>query len=462
MLLFEKNSFLDNNIFLLSGNRALTYKETFEYGNMLFNDDKKELVLILCDKDTDTIVAYVGALRNNKVPLLIDSGYKAELIDSFIQNYFPRYIFCEADIEFDNSEYQIERKWSNSIIYKRKKPVDYKINDELALLIPTSGSTGDPKAVRLSAQNIDSCTQSICGYLDYDQSRVAISFLPIHYSYGLSVLHNCIYKRAKYAISKLTILDRNIWDDIEKYQVTDFSGVPFMMKIIRRMKLDYNKLKSLKYVTQAGGYLPKADSTYLYNEFSHHNVNYFTMYGQTEASPRISYLAPKYALSKAGTAGIPISCGEAFIGDSEKKSGIGELYFKGPNVALGYAINYSDLGLGDMFKGTLKTGDIVEIDSDGFIKIIGRNKRFIKIAGISANLDKVEKDLNEVYSGIVVVGKDDKLIVLSENVDLASIKQFFSSKYNFNKINIKIKLIEEIPLNSSGKTDYKLLTEKYC
>jgi acyl-CoA synthetase (AMP-forming)/AMP-acid ligase II len=292
VLLLEKNNFLDKNIFLLAEDKALTYEEVFRAGDELFDNDSKELVLILCDKDVDTIITYVGALRHNKVPLLIDRNYKAGLINSFIENYSPSYIFASEETLLDQNEYGVYRKVLGSIVYKRKNPVSYEIAADLALMIPTSGSTGDPKSVRFSSNNIDSCTKSICEYLDFDQDRVAISFLPIHYSYGLSVLHNCIYKRAKYALSKLTILDKELWNDIEKYQVTDFSGVPFSMKILRRMKLDYDKVSSLKYVTQAGGYLPEVDSRYFFKEFAEHSIRYFTMYGQTEASPRISYLAP--------------------------------------------------------------------------------------------------------------------------------------------------------------------------
>lgn len=464
MLLLEKENVLDKNIFLLAENKTLTYEEVFHSGNKLFNDNKKELVLILCDKDIDTIITYVGALRHNKVPLLLDKNYKQNLINDFISNYAPAYIFCSSNVLLPGSDYKKSQAGNNSknVIYQRKVPVEYNISDELVLLIPTSGSTGDPKTVRLSAKNVDSCTQSICEYLEFDQHRTAISFLPIHYSYGLSVLHNCIYKRAKYAISKLTMLDKALWDDVKRYQVTDFSGVPFMMKLLRRMQLDPDKIKSLKCITQAGGYLAEAETSYLYKMFSTLNIRYFTMYGQTEASPRISYLAPEFADSKLGTVGTPISCGQTFIHESNEKFGIGELGYIGPNVALGYAKNYKELELGDELKGRLLTGDIVEIDSEGFIKIIGRNKRFIKIAGISTNLDKLEKDLNELYDPIVVIGKDDKLIVLSESDNLPIIKQFFDRQYNFNKAHVKVKHIEEIPFNNSGKTDYKLLTEIYC
>lgn len=461
MLLLEKNNLLDKNIFLLMEDDAFTYEEVFHAGDELFDNNHKELILILCDKNVETIITYVSALRHNKVPLLIDRNYKKGLIESFIDNYSPHYIFASQDDQLGKMEYEIHREILGGFIYKRKQLVEYEIAADLALMIPTSGSTGDPKCVRFSSNNIDSCTRSICEYLDFDQNRVAISFLPIHYSYGLSVLHNCIYKRAQYAVSKRTILDTELWDDIEKFKVTDFSGVPFSMKILRRIKLNYNKLSSLKYVTQAGGYLPEVDSRYFFKEFSDNNIRYFTMYGQTEASPRISYLSPEFSDTKAGSAGQVISCGQAYIAETGEASGVGELVYKGPNVALGYAANFNDLKLEDEFNGSLVTGDIVEIDEDGFIKIIGRTKRFIKVNGISVNLDKIEKDLNETYSSIVVIGKDDKIIALTESNDPIKIKQFIIDKYNFNKINIKSRAIEIIPLNASGKTDYKLLNETY-
>lgn len=460
MLFLNQEHQKNKNVFLVDKDTELTYEDVFKLGDTLYSNKKKELVLILCDKDIETVVAYIGAIRNNKVPLLIDVSYKKDLIKNFINNYLPKYIFCSSKILLDNGDYFVQKKINSGILYKSCLTSSYHINEKLSLLIPTSGSTGDPKCVRLSSNNVDSCTNSICEYLEFDENRISISLLPINYSYGLSVLHNCIYKRAKYVLSKLTILEKELWDEIEKNKVTDFSGVPFMMKLLKRINLDFNKIKSLKYITQAGGYMTENDSSYLFKKFTAHDKRYYSMYGQTEASPRISYLAPEYADSKSGTVGVPISCGEVYIKETGKNIGTGELCYKGPNVALGYASNYKDLQLDDEFQGTLLTGDIAEIDSDGFIKILGRNKRIIKINGMSVNLDKIEKDLSQQWTS-VTVGKDDKLVILSESEDLESIKSFFTKKYNFNKTNIKIIHIEKIPLNTSGKNDYKLLTEKY-
>ena len=462
MLLLSQPSELDNNTFIVHGDISYSYNDIFKQGDCLFENNEKEIVLILCDKNVETIVSYVAAIRHNKVPLLVDKNYKPELLTSFIKNYQPTYIITGTNIDLELLEYNRCTNKSDIVMFQRNVTVPSDIFDELALLIPTSGSTGDPKCVRISGKNIDSCTESICEYLNFDQDRVSISLLPIHYSYGLSVLHNTIYKSAKYVISTRTILEKEIWNDIEDHQVTDFSGVPFTMKILKRLKLDYHKIRSLKYVMQAGGYLPESFSNYFYEEFGNHQIKYFTMYGQTEASPRISFLSSEDSERKLGSAGKAISCGRLSIGVDRAKVGIGELVYEGPNVSLGYAENSADLSKGDEFNGILFTGDIVELDEDGFIKIVGRKKRFIKINGTSVNLDKIEKDLGETFAGVAVVGKDDKLVlILSEVIDI-DLRKIVTQKYGFNKMNVKVFNVECIPFNSSGKTDYKLLNEQYC
>ena len=458
MLLLEKGHPLDQNIFLLSDNVSLTYQQVFDAGDGLFGDNNKELVMILCDKHVDTVIAYVAALRHNKVPLLIDRNYCGSLISSFIEHYQPCYVIGLKE-SVPKGYYPLLH---HSYLYKKSVKTDYQLHKSLALLLPTSGSTGDPKCVRITEKNIDSCTHAICDYLEFDQHRIAISLLPIHYSYGLSVLHNCIYRRARYVISTKTVLDKALWDEINNYQVTDFSGVPFMMKVLCRMSFDSKKMQSLRYVTQAGGHLASNDSSALATKFSENNIHYYTMYGQTEASPRISYLSPKYALTKKGSVGVTINGGQAFIVETGQTIGCGELGYQGDNVAMGYAYDCHDLNLGDEFNGILHTGDIAQIDDDGFITIIGRNKRFIKISGISVNLDSIEKSLNSMDRMLAVIGKDDKLIILTQSNDIAAIKRFVSETFSINKVNVKVKTLVSIPMNASGKTDYKLLNETYC
>ena len=461
MQLFEKNSCLDKNIFLRTEIQALTYEQVFSTGDAIFDGPEKQIILILCEKSVDTIVAYVGAIRNNKVPLLVDANFKVNLTNGFIDKYQPDFIACTDDSNLILDRYSPFKSVGSLRIFKKNTPSEYEISPDLALLVPTSGSTGDPKCVRISYRNIDTCTEAICEYLKFSQHRVCLSILPIHYSYGLSVLNNCIYERASYVVSDVNVLDKDFWSILTNFSITDLSGIPFTFKVLKRAVVDYKDFPNLQCVTQAGGYMPEADTKFFQERFADTGISYFSMYGQTEASPRISYLAPEYAFSKHGSVGVPLSCGKVSLLDTDA-NGVGELCYEGPNVALGYAEGYQDLARGDEFKGKLKTGDLAQIDKDGFIRIMGRLKRFIKFAGISVNLDRIEKDLNGRFNSVVVIGKDEKIIALTEGDNSAEIKSFIASTYGFNKANIKSQKISSVLLNASGKTDYKQLTQDFC
>ena len=108
------------------------------------------------------------------------------------------------------------------------------------------------------------------------------------------------------------------------------------------------------------------------------------MYGQTEASPRMSYLPSIMMKNKLGSIGVPIPGGKFYLIDESNQiindpDVEGELVYEGDNVCLGYARNCNDLASGDSNKGMLKTGDIAKVDSDGFCYITGRKKRFLKL-----------------------------------------------------------------------------------
>ena len=185
------------------------------------------------------------------------------------------------------------------------------------------------------------------------------------------------------------------------------------------------------------------------------------MYGQTEASPRISFVPPQDALSKVGSVGVPISCGEAFIAETKQKTGSGELLYKGDNVCLGYAYSKEDLCLGDEFNGVLYTGDQVEIDGDNFIRIIGRRKRFIKVQGLSVNLDYVESVIRQKEPNCAVIGKENKIIVVHTSQNTAVLEKCISEHFQFHRSSVKLIHDLNIPVNSSGKIQYVALTEKY-
>ena len=454
-----KNSDYDNKNFLITEDTSLTFSDVFSLGERLWENLEPGVVLICCQKNAETIIAYIGALRAGMVPLLIGADFNQKVKNNYIFKYQPDYIFSQLDNSYDG--YVISNPSPFGGIHIRKNKEGGSINKNLALLLPTSGSTGDPKCVRISHEAINECTKSVCNYLEMNFERRNITTLPIHYSYGLSVLHNSLASRSSLIVTTQSVIEPLFWQTILNNKVTDFAGVPFTFEMLRRFKFTDEILSTLLFVTQAGGKLNKSLSDYYFDLFTKAGVKYFTMYGQTEASPRISYLHPKYAKSKSGSVGKVIDCGKVRIKETGLKSGEGELEYAGPNVCLGYAETRKDLEKGDEFNGVLNTGDIVRIDSDGFIYIIGRRKRFLKLQGVTVNLDYVQEILCSNSVKCVVIGETDKIFILDAEKNPKKIKAILEKEFNFAPSNYRIKAIDTIPTLSSGKINYALLDNEY-
>jgi acyl-CoA synthetase (AMP-forming)/AMP-acid ligase II len=449
----------DDATFLIEAGESHSFAEVFGLGDRLFAGAPRSVAILLCDKSVATVAAYLGALRAGVVPLLLDGKTTEASLKRTIAAYRPRFILGAEGQAPDG--YDEHRRIGARLLYQRAQPEDGEIHPDLALLIPTSGSTGDPKCVRIAAANIEACTRSVVAYLGMTAERVTVSLLPFHYSYGLSVLHNTAYVRGRMQLTDLSVLDRAFWQLVETGGVTDLSGVPFTFETMRRIRLSEVTLGQLVAVTQAGGALAPALTGHFWRYFNEHGVNYYTMYGQTEASPRISYVPPERAIDKLGSVGIAIPGGRLSVNEDVAGSGEGELVYEGPNVSMGYAQSSADLALGDVFAGRLQTGDQARIDADGFVTIVGRRKRFIKLNGISVNLDHAEVVLRSAGIDCRVVGKENRLVVCTTDADLAPAEAALKANFDFHPSAVRVEHCETLPLNASEKPDYAELTRRY-
>ena len=192
-------------------------------------------------------------------------------------------------------------------------------------------------------------------------------------------------------------------------------------------------------------------------------IEFYVMYGQTEATARISYLPCEYAQTKVGSIGIPIPGGKMWLEDNEgnridSKGVAGELVYQGDNVTLGYAEDYLDLAKGDENNGLLRTGDIAKYDDDGFFTIVGRAKRFLKMYGNRINLDEIEQLVTEQGYDCACSGEDNELIIyLTKSKEIENIKSYISRKMKIHPSGIDVIYISKIPRNESGKILYSEL-----
>ncbi len=423
--------------------------------------ETRNLVFIICKNKHECIIGYLAILRKSCIPVLLNDDISSNYLYNLISKYRPKYFFIPQDIRISGSD--IIYSYGDYNLLKTNAPYNYVINKALAQLITTSGSTGSPNFVRQSYMNIESNIKAITKYLEINHSDRAITTMPMNYTYGLSIINTHLFNGASIVLTDKTLLDKKFWALVKKNNVTTFGGVPYIYGILKRIDFLHMDLPSLKYITQAGGKLSCELALEFAEICAQKKIKFFTMYGQTEATARMSYLPADFAIKKAGSIGVAIPNGEFWLVDEnniriEQAYVTGELVYSGENVSLGYARSYLDLSMGDENNGILYTGDLAQYDEDGFYFIIGRKKRFIKLYGHRLNMDEVELQLNDAGFDCVCNGADDELKIYTTNKeDIQSIKLYLIKNTNINKSGFNVYYTSQIPRNPAGKVLYTLL-----
>jgi len=424
---------------------------------------RRSLVFSLNKNTPGSLSGYYSFLKNKVVPLMLDANIDYGLLESLMSTYSPEYLWLpKANVsKFPNGQ-GICSVFDYTLIKFHNKN-KFPLHKDLALLIGTSGSTGSPKLVKLTYENIKSNALSIIKYLSIDQTERPITTLPMSYSFGLSIINSHLYSGATLLLTNNSFFEKGFWTFLNSEKATSLSGVPYTFEMLKKLRFFNMDIPSLTTITQAGGKL----NDELNLEFAEYckktGKRFFVMYGQTEATARMSYLPHKYSIKKLGSMGIAIPRGEFSLID-ENRSKIdepdkeGELVYKGSNVSMGYAECNDDLAKGDENEGILKTGDLAKRDKDGFYYIVGRKKRFIKLYGNRVNLDETERLIKNIIPDCACSGQDDKMIIyLTESESAEDVKHYISHKMGINFQAFDIKCITEIPKNSSGKTIYSKL-----
>lgn len=330
----------------------------------------------------------------------------------------------------------------------------------LALLLATSGSTGSPKLVRLCHGNLRANARSIVAYLGIGPVERSIQSLPMHYSYGLSLVNSHLLAGATVVLTQHSFLRPEFWKAFDAACCTSFAGVPYVYETLHRLRFDPGRHPSLRTLTQAGGGLRRELIRSFHERASRAGCRFFVMYGQTEATARISYVPVERLGEKIGSIGIPIPDGRLSLAPLEG-SDQQELVYEGPNVMLGYADTAADLVLGDELKGRLRTGDLAAMDEEGFYYLTGRLKRFAKLFGRRISLEDVEGELETRYPiHAAATEQDGQLRIFAaprEEAVPEGIGLFVARQLNVPPKCVSVEWIAEIPLTASGKKDYKAL-----
>ncbi|WP_392544526.1 non-ribosomal peptide synthetase [Oryzobacter telluris] len=337
---------------------------------------------------------------------------------------------------------------------RRSRP-RHVLHPDLALLMSTSGSTGSPRLVRLSWDNLRSNAAAIADYLAIRPTDRAVTSLPVHYCYGLSVVHSHLAAGASVVLTDGSVADPCFWDLAREARVTTLAGVPHTFDLLDRVRFAAMDLPHLRTVTQAGGRLDPQRVVELAELGVERGFDLFVMYGQTEATARMAYLPPALAASHPHTVGIPVPGGSIDLVD-------GEVVYSGPNVMLGYAQEPADLALGRTVE-RLHTGDLGRWTDDGLLEVTGRRSRVAKVLGHRVDLDHVERTLRADGCDVRCVDGGPGLVVCAAGTPRGDLADAAARRAGLPVRCVRVLEprdlgLDEVPRLPTGKVDYAALT----
>lgn len=407
-------------------------------------DAAKRLILFSGENSTQSLLYYIACLSMGHTLVLLSKDTPASTLSTYTAAFNPDML-----ISFDQGKPIVQ--------ITRDIPLS-EIADEICLLLSTSGSTGDPRFAKFTADAMRSNAQSIIEYLGITSSDTALAHLPMNYSFGVSILNSHILARASLVFTNKSMMELSYWDSFS--EVTSFSGVPFHYEMLDKLRFHRKTFPKLKTLTQAGGALSPTLIKKFAENAEENGQNFFVMYGQTEASPRLAYLPPEACHDHAGKIGcaipgVTLSVQNPMTGEALPPGQEGELIAYSPSITLGYVTGREDLNDPDSFGGRLATGDLAIQTESGFFQITGRMSRFIKLQGNRVNLSAIEQRLGEIGFEVICVGEDEALfVVLLRQDEVDTVKALITEHFEFSPRAFKVVPMDNIPRSDSGKPAY--------
>jgi acyl-CoA synthetase (AMP-forming)/AMP-acid ligase II len=474
--LFEQSS-VRTGKFILNQRDGIAFwelhKEVMKFANYLRNHHGTDKIILLASENNYFfLIAYLSIIKSGNICVPVDPTLEQHKYD-FIKKK------TNANLSFFSRRVKSRIKpgmgcITESLLFSILRTHPFRLYEEpefdsnrTAEIIFTSGSSAEPKGVMLSHQNIISNTESIISYLGLSDKDTMMVVLPFSYCYGLSLLHTHLRVAGALVLNNSFIFMGSTINDLNKYQCTGFAGVPSHYQILLR-KTDLFRKSSfthLRYFTQAGGKLHNSFITEIRAAFPH--IPFYVMYGQTEATARLSYLPPELIETKPGSIGKGIPGVELKVinekGQVVHPGESGEIYARGANVMSGY-YNDPDETARTIVDGWLHTGDLATVDEDGFIYIVARKKEMIKVGGKRVSPKEVEDVIFRIpgVMDCTVEGVDDEIlgealkatVVLNEagkQLREDEIRQYCGEHLETFKVPTYIIIKDQMELSSSGK-----------
>jgi acyl-CoA synthetase (AMP-forming)/AMP-acid ligase II len=351
-------------------------------------------ILIGCALNPASTFAYLGAMYAGIVPTVIEERFLPASGETLLEK-------ARANGVWSSKEGVGEWAARRSLIHLQGSFPPCSLRsisahgcdaNDVAALMPTSGSTGAPRIVMVSHGNLQANTEAIIRSQNLGSAERAMLIMPISYCFGASVMHTHLYQGGGVVFDSRFMFPNKVLHSIHTQGCTTFAGVPVVYNVLlRRSNLRTIPLPGLRRFLQAGGALDAESVKQMCDMVP--SADFYVMYGQTEATARISCLPPAQLADKLGSAGLPLDNLEVRIADEQGRAvpegEVGEIQVRGPSVCLGY-FDDPESTERKFGGGWLKTGDFACRDKDGYLWIKGRTDDFIKIRGVRVGLGEVE------------------------------------------------------------------------
>lgn len=344
-----------------------------------------------------------------------------------------------------------------------------------ALLVYTSGSTGTPRGVVQTHANVDANTRAIAGYLRLGHDDRALSILPLFYCFGRSILQTHLLVGGSTFFDHRFLYPRVVMGALGEQACTGMYGVPLTFELLRQqVDVAALELPSLRYLAQAGGAMRQETIRWVREAFA--PAELFVMYGQTEATARLSYLPPERAEDKEGSIGRGLENVTLRVVDPQgielPPFEVGELVASGASITAGY-FRAPEATAAILQDGALWTGDLGWKDEEGFIFLVGRSSDMLKLAGHRVSAGEIERVLLEhplVREAAVVgvrgeAGEEVAVAFLATDsdagIDPAEVRRFCRRSLPAFKVPAEVRIVPALPRTPSGKPAKATLREEY-
>jgi len=351
-------------------------------------------VLIGCSLSLPCALVYLGALYAGLVAVPVDERAVRDSAAMLLEATGAKAVWTEGGFKgvgMDKGSILCLQGDLAKEILEIKPPAACRASD-LAVLMATSGSTGVPRFVMVSHGNLIANTEAIVRSQQLASDERAMLILPLSYCFGASVMQSHLYQGGGVVFDRRFMFPDKVLQATAQWECTTFAGVPTVYNVLlQRSNIRRMALPSLRRFLQAGGALAPQRINEMRSAFP--LVQFYVMYGQTEATSRISCMEPERWEEKLGSVGRPLDNLMVRIVDEEGNDlpagQIGELLVKGPSICSGY-LNNPEETRRVFSDGWLRTGDLAHQDEEGYLWIDGRKGAFLKMRGMRVSFPEVE------------------------------------------------------------------------